>query len=374
LNFVNGVTAATAVPTYIQAPTQATVNGLTNAWAQCDPNALTTVNGLRVCQNLSLSNGGYGDVPGSLSYGYNDVGVPPGGGYDPVYYNAGFSSAITAYEPWGASTYHGLQTQLNRRFSNGLQFQLAYTWSHTIDNSTADFYSTVISPRRPQDFRDLPAERSNSILDHAHRLTLTTIYDAPWFRSNPNWFMKNLLGNYEIAPVYTYESGQWGTAQSGVDTNLNYDAAGDRTVYNPAGVKGTGSDVYGLVATSGPQNGNIVAYMAMNPNAQYIVAQQGTIATSSRNTMETPAINNWDVTVMKHLAVTERMKVDFMAQGFNLFNHPQWVTGSLNNVNNISDTTAVVDYFRPNSANFGIARTTFASNARTMQLGLKFIF
>lgn len=374
LNFVPGVTAATAVPTYIQAPTQATVNGLTNAWAQCDPTALTTVNGLRVCQNLSLSNGGYGDVPGTLSYGYNDVGVPPGGGYDPVYYNAGFSSSITAYEPWGASVYHGLQTQLNRRFSNGLQFQLAYTWSHTIDNSTADFYSTVISPRRPQDFRDLPAERSNSILDHAHRLTLTTIYDAPWFRSNPNWFMKNLLGNYEIAPVYTYESGQWGTAQSGVDTNLNYDAAGDRTIFNPAGVKGTGSDVYGLVATSGPQTGNIVAYMAMNPNAQYIVAQQGTIATSSRNTLQTPAINNWDVTVMKHLAITERMKVDFMAQGFNLFNHPQWVTGSLNNVNNISDTTAVVDYFRPNSANFGIAKTTFASNARTMQLGLKFIF
>ena len=41
--------------------------------------------------------------------------------------------------PNGSSIYHGLQTQLSRRFSNGLMFQAAYTWSRTIDNSTADF-------------------------------------------------------------------------------------------------------------------------------------------------------------------------------------------------------------------------------------------
>ena len=199
LNFVPGVTAATAIPTYIQAPTQGTVNGLTNAWAQCDPTQIITVNGLAVCQGLSLSNGGAGDAPGTMAFGYNDTGVPPGGGYDPAYLNAGFSSAITAYEPWGASTYHGLQTQMNRRFSHGLQFQAAYTWSHTIDNSTADFHSTDISPRRAQDFRDLSAERSNSILDHTHRITITTIYDAPWFKGNASWLKKNVLGNYEVS-------------------------------------------------------------------------------------------------------------------------------------------------------------------------------
>lgn len=383
LNFVPGVTAASAVPTYLQAPSQATLNGLKNAWAQCDPTAVATVNGLAVCQGLALTDlgtgaGAAGDAPGTLSYGYNDLAAydpaNPGGGYDPAWFNAGFYSAVTAYMPWGASTYHGLQTQLNRRFSNGLQFQIAYTWSHTIDNSTADFHSTDISPRRPQDFRDLPAERANSILDHAHRLTIATIYDAPWFKGSSNWLKKNVLGNYEIAPVYTFESGQWGTVQSGVDTNLNYDAAGDRTIVNPRGVKGTGSDVIGLVATSGPQAGNVVAYQAINPNAQYIVAQQGTIANGSRNTLTTPPINNWDVTVAKHIAITERYKVDFMAQAFNLFNHPQWVTGSINNVNSISNFGAVTNYLYPNSATFNNAEQNFASNARTMQLALKFIF
>ncbi|MFY9791341.1 MAG: TonB-dependent receptor [Candidatus Sulfotelmatobacter sp.] len=379
LNFVPGVTPATAVPTYLQAPTQAALNALPNAWAQCDPTALVTQNGLAVCQGLALSNtgsgaGNAGDAPGTLAFGYNDTGVPPGGGYDPNWYNAGFYGAVTAYEPWGASTYHGLATQLNRRFSHGLQFQAAYTWSHTIDNSTADFHSEDLSPRRPQDFRNLPAERANSILDHANRLTIATIYDAPWFKSSSSWLKKNVLGNYEIAPVYIYESGQWGTTQSALDANLNYDAAGDRTVYNPAGVKGTGSDVIGLVATSGPQAGNIVAYQAVNPNAQYVLAQYGTIATSSRNTQQTPPIDNIDMTVAKHISINERLRVDFLAQAFNVFNHPQWVTGSLNNVNSIGDVGAAQNYFIPTSPTFNNAKLNFESNARTMQLSLKFDF
>ncbi len=385
LNFVPGITSATAVPTYIQAPTQSALNALPNAWARCDPGSLITQNGLQVCQGLNLYSipvgdpnytgcGPCGDEPGTLALGYNDIGVPPGGGYDPNWLNAGFSNAVTAYEPWGASTYHGLATQLNRRFSNGLQFQVAYTYSHTIDNSTADFHSEDLSPRRPQDFRNLGAERADSILDHAHRLTIATIYDAPWFKTSSSWLKRNVLGNYEIAPVYIYESGQWGTSQSALDANLNYDAAGDRVIENRAGVKGTGSDVVGLVATAGPQVGNIVAYQAVNPNAQYISAQFGTIATSGRNDQQTPPIDNIDMTVAKHIAINERLRVDFLAQAFNVFNHPQWVTGSLNNVNSIGDAGAAQNYFIPTANNFNNAKLNFASNARTMQLALKFDF
>ncbi|MBV8830676.1 MAG: TonB-dependent receptor, partial [Acidobacteriaceae bacterium] len=148
----------------------------------------------------------------------------------PAFQAAGFTNTITSYQPSGYSDYNGLAVQLNRRFSNGLQFQGAYTWSHLIDNSTAEVASTYLTPRRPQDFFNLSADKSSSALDHRHRITLSMVYDAPWLKTSNNWFAKNLAGNWEFVPVYTYESPEYVDVQSGLDSNLNGDSAGDRTI------------------------------------------------------------------------------------------------------------------------------------------------
>jgi hypothetical protein len=384
LNFVPGVNsnALYHVPEFLTMPDAATIAALTTVYGSAAASCNTGVSTPGAPGYNPACPSGAGDVLPTAAFpnqallvGYNDTGTGPGGFYDPRYLNDGFFSPITSFMPWGASVYHGLQTQVNRRFANGLQFQVAYTWSHTIDNSTADFHSTDISPRRPQDFRNLAAERANSILDHANRLTIAAIYDAPWFKSSSSWLMKNVLGNYEIAPVYTYESGQWGTVQSGLDSNMNADAAPDRAIFNPAGTQNVGSDVSPITNnTSCSLPPCIVGWVANNPNARYIAAGQGVIATSSRNTLQTPAINNIDLTVAKHIAITERYKIDFMAQAFNVFNHPQWVTGTLNTVNQISDVGGARSFFIPSDPNFANAKNNFASNARTMQLALKFIF
>jgi hypothetical protein len=317
---------------------------------------------------------GVGDYPGTLLYEYydtNDV-IPP------AYNAAGFNeSLITSYQPYGASTYHGLQTQLQRQFSNGLQFMAAWTWSHAIDNSTADFHSTDITPRRAQDFQNYAAERSNSILDHAHRITMQVVYDSQWFAHNSNWAKRNALGNWEFAPVYTWESGQWGTVQSGIDSNLNDDAAGDRAFINPGGVKGTGSDVNPLLTVANPNcpyNPCTAGWVAANPKAQFVVAGYGTVPETGRSNLETAPINNFDMTVAKHLKFGERFKFDFLAQAFNMFNHPQFVTGSVNDVADIGATGAIREDFIPSSANFNQGRAVFSSNPRTMQLALKFSF
>ncbi len=55
--------------------------------------------------------------------------------------------------------------------------------------------------------------------------------------------MKNVVGNWQLAPIYTYESPEYGTVQSGVDTNVNGDAAGDRAIFNPFGIANTGTGV-----------------------------------------------------------------------------------------------------------------------------------
>ena len=368
LNFVPGAGPGHEVPTFINAPSAATVAGLTTAWASADPSCNTP-------GNTSGCPSGAGDFPGTLAFGYNDVGTGPGGFYDPRYFNAGFFSPITAFVPWGASTYHGLQTQLNRRFTNGLQFQAAYTFSHMIDNSTADFHSTDISPRRPQDFRNLPGERANSILDHRHRFTLSTIYDEPYLKHDPSWLKRNILGNYEIAPVFTWESGQWGTGQSGLDSNLNADSAPDRTIFNPSGTPGVGSDVVPITNnTACGLPPCIVGWQAVNPSAQYIVAGFGTVPTAPRNTIKTAPINNWDITLVKHIYATERVHVELMAGFLNAFNHPQFTTGSPNQGLQISDVGSARNYFIPTSPNFENSKLSFPSNARTTQIGLKLDF
>jgi hypothetical protein len=359
LGINNIVTPSNFVPTYLNAPSQATLDAATVAWSGPAGSGANAI----------------GDVPGTMSYAYNDLGSF----VDPRYAAAGFivNSLITAYEPWGQSSYHGLQTQLNRRFANGLQLQAAWTWSHTIDDATADFFSTVIAPRRAQTFGAQAAEMGNSPLDHAHRVTIEAIYEVPWYKHSSSWFARNLLGNYEFAPVYIWETGQWGTVQSGLDSNLNDDSAGDRTVLNPKGIANTGSVVTPLTtsAASAFGAGFVVGYLASNPTARYITASSGALATSSRDTLQTPAINDLDLTLAKHFALGERFRIDLQAQFLNSLNHPQFTTGLINQVNEVGDTSGGVrNYFIPGSPNFDNARQTFSSNPRTTQLVLKFIF
>jgi hypothetical protein len=320
-----------------------------------------------------------------------------GDGIVPLYDAAGFNgNALTSFIPAGSSTYNGLATQLTRRMSHGLQFVAAYTYSHNIDNSTADFHSTDLTPRRQQSFTDLAADRSNSALDHRHRFTLATLYDVPFFK-NGNALTRNVLGNWEIAPIYTYQTGEWMTAQSGIDANLNGDQAGDRTITNPAGVGVTGSGVVPLCTTAIPASectlanvlnfpSAVVGYAATNPSAKYIQAYYGALATTGRNTILGPPTNNFDATAVKRFAITERYKVEFAVQAFNLLNHPQFIPccaagtgpgalgGATNQVASQGITGAARNALEPQRGIFDNFSAVFPSEARALQLSLKIFF
>jgi hypothetical protein len=170
-------------------------------------------------------------------------------------------------------------------------------------------------------------EKASSALDRRQRFTRSLLYDAPWFKDRTNWMMKDLVGNWEFAPIYTYESPELFTPQSGVDSNLNGDAAPDRTIINPAGLAGTASTVVGLSSNSAVlPNGNpkIVAYVAKNPNARYV---QAGLDAAGRNTEPNRPIDNIDSSLIKHFTVRERFKVDLAGQAFNVFNDPQFLPG-----------------------------------------------
>jgi hypothetical protein len=268
--------------------------------------------------------------------------------------------------------------------SHGLQFVGAYTWSHAIDDSTAEVFSTVLTPRRAQNNQDLAADRSSSALDRRNRFTLATVYDMPYFKGSSSWFVRNLAGNWLASPVYTYESPEYINVQSGDDANLNGDAAGDRAFVNPSGVKGTGSGVSALCQGNGaacgqPGAGEVVAFLATNPNAQYIQAGPGSLEPNNgltiagRNTLPTKPINNLDFSIGKNFHLNERMSFTLQAQMFNVLNHPQFAPGIPSAVNPVGYTssTSVVNVSDPA---FNQDNLYFPSHARNIQVGAKFRF
>jgi hypothetical protein len=313
----------------------------------------------------------------------------------PAYENAGFDqNFLVGFVPSGDSVYHGLAAQLNRTFSSGLQFQAAYTFSHNIDNSTADLFSTVLTPRRAQDFQDLKADRSNSALDRRHRFTIMTIYDVPVFKHS-NLVLRETLGNWELAPIYTYESPEFATVQAGRDANLNLDSAGDRAILNKSGRPGTGTDVTNLCSSDLPAghmcNGDVdpnfnvapyvVAYLANDPTAQYISTGLGALSNLGRNTFPTQPINNWDFSVLKRISFKERYRFEVGGQLLNLFNHPQFTPGYINAVNsantNYTTASAARNYLVPGTDQFNNVRAgqgVFPSNSRSLQVSAKFDF
>jgi hypothetical protein len=330
------------LPTYLTVPSQATLDSLTNTLA-----------------GLKSNNGACASLHSSCS------------SYEYAYLVNGFTGNVTSFQPYGASNYNGMQTQFDRNFSNGLQFRVAYTWSHAFDNSTADVFSTYLTPRRSQNGQCIACDWSTSALDRRHRLTLFAIYDLPFFKSDSNWLKKNVIGNWQFTPIYTYQSPEYATVNSQGDSNLNGDSAGDRAIYNPLGIPNTGSNYKALKNTAGAT----VAYLATNPTAQYIRTGPGGLATTARNTLAMPVTNDFDFTIMKRINITERQSVQVQAEFFNLFNHPQYLPGNISDVAPLGYTGGnVLNMLTPSDPSFNQPSQVFSNHPRQMVLVLKYSF
>jgi len=106
--------------------------------------------------------------------------------------------------------------------------------------------------------------------------------------------------------------------------------------------------------------------------------------TASRNTEPIRPINNFDATAIKRFNFTERQALEFSAQAFNVFNHAQYIPGTVDNINSPSYTAQSIyqtaglpaTSANPTGTNAGFNQPGkfFLANARSMQLSLKYIF
>src|SRR5208282_5746965 len=312
------------------------------------------------------------------------------------------NSGVTSYQSEGDSIYGGVAAQVTRRFEHGLQLNVSYTYSHTKDDTSSAYPNSVINPVQPQNGQNLAADWGNSALDHRNRFTVLAYYEPPYFKSGSR-LRQTLLGNWFFVPVYTFQSGGWADLQSFMDGNLDGSSASDRVLVNPSGVAGTASGVTPTCLAAGtvivgtglaggsqysceptctqPHTACTIAYTAVNSTAQYIQAQPGALEPNNglnvarRNTLQMRRINNLDLTAGKKIAITERFRVELEAQLLNALNHPQYLAGSINQVNNVVYTsTSASNYVNPASTNFNNPAIAFSSNPRVIQVAAKFVF
>jgi hypothetical protein len=203
--------------------------------------------------------------------------------------------------------------------------------------------------------------------------------------------VKGFANGWEWVGTYIAQSGQPITALSGVDSNFNGDSAGDRPIFNPNGTGRTGSvvnrvcndgagGVTRIVTASSPActSAHTVGYVAANPGATYVQAGKGALSTLGRDTVSTPGLNIWNMSLMKMTKLTERFSFQFRAATYNTFNHPNPSIGLPTNNGTIDQNQNAnplsTAYPFVTAGNLFLNNTIFNGGSRRMELGLKVIF
>jgi hypothetical protein len=297
----------------------------------------------------------------------------------------GFGAAVTGFPNVGKSWYDGGSVSLTRRFNRNLGFTAAYTFSKTLDNSTNELNSSALNPRRAQNGFNIEDEKGLSALDVPHRFVASFNYDIPFFNKAENPFARALLGGWQINGIFQIQSGQPITIRSGIDSNRNLDAAGDRATFNPNGDPNLSSGIQAVALVNGVVtpvalgNAATVAYVALNPNAGYVPT--GFLARSNlgRNTFRTRGYNETDLVILKNsrFGTDGRFNFQIGAEIIDLFNQrPRTIGGTGAQVEALftggvgAQSAAFGIAGNPNFLNYDIGTFT----GRTVTLRAKFIF
>jgi len=288
---------------------------------------------------------------------------------------------ITRKESSASSNYHALQVSL-RHSIGGLQLNLAYTYSHSIDNSSDYGDVSLINAY------DLNSFRASSNFDQRQLFSLSHVYDLPFFKGAG---LKNkLLGGWEWSGITQIQTGTPFTVYNSGNGTIPGDNAGTGN-----NVASSGSSWPDLV--SDPHSGvQQIAGLPFGPllfNPSAFVAPRGlTFGNAGRNILANPRRTNFDMALLKHFAITESKYFEFRAEAFNVFNHTEysWLGGDAGSAANnaglgtagssigcyggVNNTAGDPSCTLPSGQGAAFLHATAVHNPRILQLALKFIF
>lgn len=255
----------------------------------------------------------------------------------------GFANAVTRDESTGDSNYHALQVWVDRRFSNRLAFQTAYTWAHAISNVPTQSYISQTT-----DVFNYDLDRGDSDLDRRHSLVFNAVYVLPQFKHLGS-VGSAILGDWQLNTIASFYSGTPLNIFSGVDT---------------AGLGGASSQRPDLVPGVNIYANGSDPLQILNP-AAFRFPAQGRFGNLGRGSIRAPGIKNIDFSVAKNWKLRERVGLQFRAEMFNVFNTVNF------RGHNLSVAGGGIEN---NFNNGGFGRANSTRGPREIQFGLKLSF
>jgi hypothetical protein len=232
-------------------------------------------------------------------------------GSDPDFFRTNFYglSSIQRVEPEANSNYNALQFSL-RKTSGALTLDVAYTYSHSLDDSSDNSDSNFVNSY------DVHQNYASSNYDQRHILTVAWTYEVP-FRGKG--ISHTFLGGWQWAGIMTAQTGTPFSVINGVYG----DSAGVAD-----GTTGVGSyaDIIGdpHASPNCPPLAPGTKGAALFNCAAYTQTQGLTFGDSGRNSLNNPGRTNFDMSVYKVFKPKENIQVQFRAEAFNVFNHTEW--------------------------------------------------
>lgn len=274
--------------------------------------------------------------------------VPQGANYVPVMATRPnpYLSADFLWMTEGNTSYHALQTDFTQRLSRSLQFRATYTWSKNLDMNSG------LTGAEAQNQAQMILDRNNvrrdwgpSALNVTSQSSVSATYDLPFSRV-VRW-QKMALGGWQVNGIVSLSTGfpftpQLGSNRSG-DGNMRNP---DRPSLNPSFA---GPVVLGMQT------------QWFNPSA-FVIPAAGTWGDLGRGVYTGPGLADVDLSVFKNIPLSERVRLQFRSEFFNLLNRT-----------NLGTPNATVFSGTSINPSAGLI-TTLATTPRQIQFGLKLIF
>lgn len=243
------------------------------------------------------------------------------------------------------SNYNSLQIGASRRMQRGLSLGVSYTWSKTLDTSGGGSNNTGA----PQDSYNARVDYGPSVIDRRHVFNVNYVYEFPAFARTSNALARATLGGWDISGVTSAQTGSPNNVTVPIDAARIGGSSSRATVIGDPNLPGDQRTLGRWFNTE--------AFLA--PEKMTV----GQFGNSGRDVLFGPGFISWDVAMVKNFVFTEQRRLQFRAESFNVFNHP--------NFTGINTTVRFDSAGRP-TQNYG--SITGAGPGRVLSFGLKLLF